>query len=743
MKKRRFAVVAPSLLALLAAASCGKELDPPAGLMLAITSDGPLPIDRLELRVSSKDRVLRSTSYRVPEEAALPTTLAIATNGDATASVNITVVGWNGDVPLDRRDAIVTQVPTDRLALLPVVLSGRCSRKVTVRDGEAVSTCGEGSTCDPRTGDCTSAQFEGPSLGSYNQGDESQLGLGGRGSEGSGGAPGLPIAGESSGGSDASAGQPATDLGGAGGAGGDAGTMLVPCEETCSNNHGDARCEAGKCEIDCRPGFADCNDDRKDGCEVDLTRDVLNCSKCKKECPSNDGGTPWCREGTCGETVCASTDVGDCNGEPEDACEVDLTSTLKDCGTCGHECTVAGGQASCESGTCAVASCNGALKDCKNGYEDGCETNTAEDAENCGACGKACLTTPAAHVASNPCVASSCSPSCANNYDNCDGKGDNGCEQPLLNDAAHCGACNKACAKLNASNTACSAGVCTPTCNAGWAACGNPEAGCTTPLGTTTDCTACGNACGGGTPLCSATGCADHLDITVMPGGVHTTGGWGGTTASDGQLTLNHTLANAWDNGSHNRMLLVGVAATESFLPANFTLTYAGVTLTRAAFSQDTNAFAHAAIYYLLDSNLPKTAGNKTLTVSLVSGGFKWGHGGVDVLELANASQGAVLATGANSGLNCGGSTTRSVSVNLNQPGSLVYAVLAGRAAPSATLSTAAGLLESWHQLQATPDNMMGAAAWVITGANRTISWTVPTCYTTAQVGVAIKRVGL
>lgn len=738
--KRRGLLVGPALLVLLVAASCEQAAAPAAGLMLAITSDGPLPIDRLELRVSSKDRLLRSSSYRVPEEATLPTTLAIATNGDSTASVDITVVGWNGDLPLDRRDAIVTQVPTDRLALLPVVLSGRCSSKVTVKDGEAVSTCGEGSTCDPRSGDCTSAELEGSALAAYSQGDESQLGLGGGSA---GGAPGQPMAGESPGGNRATGGQPSTGAG-AGGEGGDPGTTLVPCEEACSSNHGEARCEAGKCEIDCKPGFADCNDDRKDGCEVDLTRDALNCSKCKKACPVNEGGSAWCRAGTCGETVCPTSDLGDCNGEPEDACETDLTSTLEDCGTCGHECTVAGGQAGCEDSTCTVASCDGALKDCKNGYEDGCETNTAEDAENCGACGEPCLTTAAAHVTSNACLFGTCAPSCDGAYGDCDGKPANGCEQGLLSDPKHCGACNKACLKQNAGSTLCSGGTCIPSCSAGWGACTTPEAGCTTPLGTLTDCAACGDACGGAKPYCNGSSCSDHLDIAVMPGGVHTIGGWSGAGPSDGHLTLNHTLVNARDNGSHNRMLLVGVAATESYLnPANFTLTYAGVTLTRAAFSQDGNNLAHAAVYYLLDSQLPTTAGVKTLNVALIASNFGWGGGGVDVLELANVSQGSVLATGTNSGINCSGATSRSVAVNLTQPGSLVYAVLTGRAAASATLSAASGLVESWNQHQVTPDHLMGAAAWIITGANRTVTWTVPTCYSSAQVGVALKRIGL
>lgn len=148
--------------------------------MLAIGQDGPLPINRLDIEVEFGGEVLRKSSFRVPEEAQLPTTLAIASNGDATAGVKIAVVGWNDDLPLDRRDAIVTQVPSDRVARLDIVLSGRCSKRVMLEtDGTASSTCGEGRTCAPDTGNCVGATIDANSLPTYAALDEEQLGLGG------------------------------------------------------------------------------------------------------------------------------------------------------------------------------------------------------------------------------------------------------------------------------------------------------------------------------------------------------------------------------------------------------------------------------------------------------------------------------------------------------------------------------------------------------------------------------------
>ena len=67
-------------------ASCGETAADVGGLMLAITSDGPLPVERLDLTVESGGKILRDAQYRVPEEATLPTTVAIASNGRDTGN---------------------------------------------------------------------------------------------------------------------------------------------------------------------------------------------------------------------------------------------------------------------------------------------------------------------------------------------------------------------------------------------------------------------------------------------------------------------------------------------------------------------------------------------------------------------------------------------------------------------------------------------------------------------------------
>src|SRR6187401_896900 len=100
-RRKRAAGLALAWLGVTAVFSCGGSTTKPGGLMLAISSDGPLAIDRLDLNVQSAGQVLHDTHYRVPEEAALPTSIAIATNGDERAAVQITVVGRSGTTPVD------------------------------------------------------------------------------------------------------------------------------------------------------------------------------------------------------------------------------------------------------------------------------------------------------------------------------------------------------------------------------------------------------------------------------------------------------------------------------------------------------------------------------------------------------------------------------------------------------------------------------------------------------------------
>ncbi len=98
----------------------------------------------------------------------------------------------------------------------------------------------------------------------------------------------------------------------------------------------------------CTPGFADCNKDPADGCEVDVASDPDNCGACGSSCDPTGTSCFYCMQGFCSVPGCP-VNTADCNCDPADACEVDLQIDPTNCGFCGHAC--APGQ-SCVNGLC-------------------------------------------------------------------------------------------------------------------------------------------------------------------------------------------------------------------------------------------------------------------------------------------------------------------------------------------------------------------------------------------------------
>ncbi len=278
--------------------------------MLILSSDEALPVGRLDIDIRSKGQALLSNSYRVPEEVALPTTIAINSNGDPTASVQISVTAWQtaagkAEVPLDRRDAIVTQVPTDRLAELRVVLSARCTSKVTLRDGNAVSTCDDGSTCDGR-GNCTSVQIVATTLSTYQTGDEADAGITVTPTEA--GAGGGNAGGSNAGGSNAGGSPAGADAG----AGGEAGSAEAGAAGTAgvANGGGNSGGTGGQpAPLACSAGYVD----NGQGC-VDLDECALGTSTCATDatCKNTAGSySCTCKSGYTGDGQ-TCTDVDEC-----------------------------------------------------------------------------------------------------------------------------------------------------------------------------------------------------------------------------------------------------------------------------------------------------------------------------------------------------------------------------------------------------------------------------------------------
>lgn len=279
------------------------------------------------------------------------------------------------------------------------------------------------------------------------------------------------------------------------------------CGTKCSVTSGTPKCEVGACKVaTCSGTLGDCDSDYTNGCETDTATTVAHCGACGTVCPSRPNSSTTCSSGTCAFTCNAG--YADCDGDAANGCEVALNTSAANCGACGNVCTAANGTAACVGGTCALASCNANYADCNSSITDGCETNTSTSASHCGGCGLACATSGATATA---CVSGSCAPTCATGFANCDGNGSNGCEINTTTDVTHCGACSNTCMGFNASVTSCVASTCTFTCNTGYANCdGNGTNGCEQNVYTdVNNCGTCGNICSvaNGTAACVAGGC--------------------------------------------------------------------------------------------------------------------------------------------------------------------------------------------------------------------------------------------
>jgi hypothetical protein len=107
-------------------------------------------------------------------------------------------------------------------------------------------------------------------------------------------------------------------------------------------------CAAGKCVMDCQPGYTLCKGGGDGGMMpycTNPTSDPMNCGMCGNPCSSNNG-VAGCMNGMC-TTTCLGN-FGDCDKNPSNGCETDLTSDGKNCGKCGHDCQ--GG--ACGNGQC-------------------------------------------------------------------------------------------------------------------------------------------------------------------------------------------------------------------------------------------------------------------------------------------------------------------------------------------------------------------------------------------------------
>jgi hypothetical protein len=274
-------------------------------------------------------------------------------------------------------------------------------------------------------------------------------------------------------------------------------------------------CAFGMCSVgSCSGDYLDCDGIFTNGCETDTTTDEANCGACGTAC-SADNGVGFCNVGSCALDTC-NTGFADCDGEYYNGCEID-TTTPENCGSCGNTCDLSNVDGhSCSGTTCLVDTCDAGFAHCDSDDANGCEINTDTDPDNCGECWNECSV---AGGSASYCDFGQCVIQCDPGWGDCDSYYENGCETNTYEDPNNCGGCSSSgfaalavggivCSVTDGS-ASCTGGACTiASCDPGLEDCDySYETGCETNTDTDPDnCGYCGTVCQPG-EVCSTQGC--------------------------------------------------------------------------------------------------------------------------------------------------------------------------------------------------------------------------------------------
>jgi hypothetical protein len=321
------------------------------------------------------------------------------------------------------------------------------------------------------------------------------------------------------------------------------------CDKPCGSNQ---VCSRGECEAECAEDLTLCNI----RC-VDTNSDPANCNECGNLCRIPNA-VAQCTDGNCQIRQCIEP-FGDCNSNPADGCETDLSADNMHCGSCTNPCNqiiestcldatqreyptgvvscvlfnceyeteIEVCEHGCQGGECRGEVCGEGRCDpdencnnnvCHCGDDPGvvcpaneycCEGSCVDlqnDAWNCDACGKVCGDNAI-------CAAGKCE--CDSTHENCDTDWSNGCEADITNDSENCNGCGIICPD----NSHCMDSDC--HCNDNFDDCdGNWEAnGCEANLQwDASNCFTCDNSCGA-EGLCDAGSCICKAGFDNCDGG--------------------------------------------------------------------------------------------------------------------------------------------------------------------------------------------------------------------------------
>jgi hypothetical protein len=147
----------------------------------------------------------------------------------------------------------------------------------------------------------------------------------------------------------------------------------MSCGNQCALAHAVQGCSDGCYIKACTFGWDDCNNNIDDGCETSVLTDVSNCGSCSTPCNSLPNAAANCTAGNCVLGAC-KPGFADCNNDPKDGCEVNLAIDKNNCSKCGMACPL--NLPNCGNGVCTVMpQCvrvgwkpGGANWACPNGY---------------------------------------------------------------------------------------------------------------------------------------------------------------------------------------------------------------------------------------------------------------------------------------------------------------------------------------------------------------------------------------
>ncbi len=160
------------------------------------------------------------------------------------------------------------------------------------------------------------------------------------------------------------------------------------CGRACTALNATSTCAGGACGFVCSAGYGDCDGLAANGCETDTRLTAAHCGACGSVCALAHA-IAGCRSSLC---VIAACDAGyaDCDGNPVNGCEVDTRNTPSHCGGCGRPCSFANAAASCASSACVLSACLTGYGNCDGAASNGCETNLNTASAHCGSCSNQC-----------------------------------------------------------------------------------------------------------------------------------------------------------------------------------------------------------------------------------------------------------------------------------------------------------------------------------------------------------------